>query len=82
MIPSYRPHRSTTPRRAIEPEIIRELAREFATERLDGLRGGQAWFQAFKRRGEKIAREHGVSWSEVYPEIHRLAHVLINAASP
>lgn len=81
MIPSYRPHRSAGPRLDIAPEIIRGLAREFAEERLGGLRGGQAWFQAFKRRGEKVARQHGQSWSEVYPEIHRLAHVMINAAS-
>jgi hypothetical protein len=82
MTPSYRPHRSATPRTAIAPEIIEGLAREFAEERLGGLRGGQAWFQAFRRRGEKIARQHGQSWSELYPEIHRISYLIINAASP
>lgn len=77
MTPSYRPQRSSVPRREISPGIIQGLAREFASERLSGLPGGQAWFKAFKKRGEKIAREHGLSWSEVYPEIHRLAHEVI-----
>ncbi len=77
-VPSYRPHRTAGPRRTIEPGIIQGLAREFAEERLSGLRGGQAWFQAFKRRGEVITRKHGQSWSELYPEIHRLAYLIIN----
>lgn len=72
----------TKSRRPIDAEIISSMAREFADERLGGLRGGQAWFKAFKARGEKVARQHGMSWSELYPEIHRLAYVTINSASP
>jgi hypothetical protein len=70
----------TTTRRPIAPEIIPGLAREFATERLTGLRGGQAWFQAYKRRGEKIARRHGQSWAELYAAIHREASVMIRGS--
>ncbi len=70
-----------TTRTAIDPEIIAKLAHEFASERLSGLRGGQAWFQAFKRRGEKIARQHGQSWAELYAEIHREAYAIISEDS-
>jgi hypothetical protein len=68
----------TTTRQPIAPEIITALAREFATERLTGLRGGQAWFQAYKRRGEKIARKHGQSWAELYAMVHREAYAVIS----
>jgi hypothetical protein len=78
MKPSYRPHRAAGPRLDIDPQIIQSLAREFATERLDGLRGGMAWFNAFKGRGAKIARMHGQSWSELYADIHRIAYQIID----
>ncbi len=68
----------TTTRQPIAPEIIATLAQEFATERLTGLRGGQAWFQAYKRRGEKIARRHGQSWAELYAAIHHAAYAIIS----
>jgi hypothetical protein len=77
-IPSYRPQRSATPRMAIDPEIIQAMAREFATERLRGVIGGQAWFQEFKRRGERIARKHGQSWAELYAAIHKAAYAVID----
>lgn len=70
-----------TARQPIAPEIIALLAEEFAAERLTGLRGGQAWFQAYKRRGEKIARRHGQSWAELYAVIHREASVMIRHGS-
>jgi hypothetical protein len=68
----------TTTRQPIAPEIITQLAQEFAAERLTGLPGGQTWFKAFKRRGEKIARQHGQSWAELYAAIHREASVMIH----
>lgn len=71
----------TRTRLTIAAETIDALAQEFATERLTGLRGGQAWFQAFKRRGEKIARAHGQSWAELYALIHRDVSVIISQAS-
>ncbi len=70
----------TRTRLSIAPEIIAQLAQEFAQERLTGLRGGQAWFQAYKRQGEKIARQHGQSWAELYAEIHREASVMIGGS--
>jgi len=79
MVPSYRPQRSSVPRLEVDPEIIQSLAREFAFERIDGLRGGMAWFEAFRARGTKIARRHGQSWADLYAVIHKAAYVLIDA---
>lgn len=67
----------TIERRQIDPAVIASMAREFATERLTGLRGGQAWFQAFKKRGEKVARQHGMSWAELYAPIHKAAYEIL-----
>ncbi len=69
----------TTARRPVASEIVSSLAREFAEERLSGLPGGQAWFEAFKKRVERIARQHGQSWSELYPEIHRLSYLPLDS---
>lgn len=66
------------PRLVIPADIIASLAEEFASERLTGLRGGQAWFKAFKHRGERIARQHGQSWAELYAQIHREAYAIIS----
>lgn len=68
------------PRLVIPPDIVAGLAQEFASERLAGLRGGQTWFKAFKHRGEKIARQHGQSWAELYAQIHREASVMIHGS--
>jgi hypothetical protein len=68
------------PRVTIPPDVIAGLAKEFASERLNGLRGGQAWFKAFKHRGEKIAHQHGQSWAELYAQIHREASVTIHGS--
>lgn len=70
----------TKTRQMIDSSIVYSLAEEFAAERLTGLRGGQVWFQAFKRRGEKIARQHGQSWAELYAQIHREASVMIHGS--
>jgi hypothetical protein len=80
MKPSYIPHRAAGPRLEVPPEITQSLAEEFARERLDGLRGGMAWFEAFRARGTKIARKHGQSWADLYATIHRLAYQIIDAA--
>jgi hypothetical protein len=66
-------------RQTISSETVFSLAQEFATERLTGLPGGQTWFKAFKRRGEKIARQHGQSWAELYAQIHREAYVILDS---
>jgi hypothetical protein len=68
----------TKTRQTIDSSTVISLAQEFATERLTGLPGGQTWFQAFKRRGEKIARQHGQSWAELYARIHREAYAIIS----
>ncbi len=41
----------TKTRQPISPELLETLARQFADERISGLRGGNAWFQEFRRRG-------------------------------
>ena len=67
----------TRTRRLITSEIIAPLARQFADYRRDGHRmGGAAAVQAAVK---KAARSHGVSFSELWSEVHRVGHEMIAA---
>jgi len=67
-------------RRPVSPQIVAAFARRLADYRLGGCPcGGGA---AHARDVRNSAAAHGMSYSELWSEVHRLAYEIIDNESP
>lgn len=66
--------------KTIEPEALQSLARLFADYRLGGCPSGGA--AALQATVKKAARSHGMNFSELWSEVHRLGSEILTSTGP
>lgn len=69
------------PVKKVKPEILSvdQLAKSLADWRLGGM-NGYGFAQVVKARARDTARSLGVSYAEVWAEVHRKAYIVIDEA--
>lgn len=68
---------STRTRKPMDDAVIQGFAEEWAAFRLGGCPSG--FYEDFRKRIIKAGRKNGMGFGEVWPMVHKAAHVLIDA---